>query len=362
MYVIFFLFIAEMNFSLEIINWYKLNKRDLPWRNTMDPYKIWISEIILQQTKVSQGLPYYLEFCKTFSTVEKLASANEEQVLKLWQGLGYYSRARNLHFASKQIVNKFESKFPSNYNDIISLKGVGKYTAAAIASFAFKLPYSVVDGNVYRLLSRYFEIYSPINSSTGEKLFAELAQTLLDKKTPDIYNQAIMEFGAIMCKPKEPNCIDCPLSQNCKAYLNKKVKELPVKIRKAKQKKLFFEYLYISFKSKTYLRKRIEEGIWKNLYEFPLLEYEQKKSEKEVLENLKKLSFLKNSKLEVIKNSEVYKHILSHRIIFGRVWTIQIEEKLESNDFVEVPENLVNTYPMSRLMEIFLENNISLEK
>lgn len=352
------LFIAEMNFSQEIIDWYGLNKRDLPWRKTKNPYKIWLSEIILQQTKVAQGLPYYQKFCQTFPDVQKLANAKEEEVLKLWQGLGYYSRARNLHFASKQIINSFKGKFPDNYKDIISLKGVGEYTAAAIASFAYKLPHAVVDGNVFRLLSRFYGIDTAINSSSGKKIFSELAQTVLDKTKADTNNQAIMEFGALMCKPKDPDCNNCPLQEGCKAFQNNEIDKLPVKIKKGKQKKLYFEYLFITNKENTYIKKRVEKGIWQNLYEFPFIEFTESKSEEEVIKSIQNQEFLKQVKFEFVKTSEIHKHTLSHRIINGRVWHIEIEEKLKDHQWKEITKNSINNYPMSRLMEIFLETNI----
>lgn len=352
------LFIAEMNFSKEIIDWYGLNKRDLPWRKTKNPYKIWLSEIILQQTKVAQGLPYYQKFCQTFPDVQKLANAKEEEVLKLWQGLGYYSRARNLHFASKQIINSFKGKFPDNYKDIISLKGVGEYTAAAIASFAYKLPHAVVDGNVFRLLSRFYGIDTAINSNSGKKIFSKLAQTVLDKTKADTNNQAIMEFGALMCKPKDPDCNNCPLQEGCKAFQNNEIDKLPVKIKKGKQKKLYFEYLFITNKENTYIKKRVEKGIWQNLYEFPFIEFTESKSEEEVIKSIQNQEFLKQVKFEFVKTSEIHKHILSHRIINGRVWHIEIEEKLKDHQWKEITKNSIIKYPMSRLMEIFLETNI----
>lgn len=347
-----------MNFSKEIIDWYGLNKRDLPWRKTKNPYKIWLSEIILQQTKVAQGLPYYQKFCQTFPDVQKLANAKEEEVLKLWQGLGYYSRARNLHFASKQIINSFKGKFPDNYKDIISLKGVGEYTAAAIASFAYKLPHAVVDGNVFRLLSRFYGIDTAINSNSGKKIFSKLAQTVLDKTKADTNNQAIMEFGALMCKPKDPDCNNCPLQEGCKAFQNNEIDKLPVKIKKGKQKKLYFEYLFITNKENTYIKKRVEKGIWQNLYEFPFIEFTESKSEEEVIKSIQNQEFLKQVKFEFVKTSEIHKHILSHRIINGRVWHIEIEEKLKDHQWKEITKNSIIKYPMSRLMEIFLETNI----
>ena len=267
-------------FSSNIIDWYKNYKRDLPWRNTTNPYKIWLSEVILQQTQVKQGLPYYEKFIATFPDVSDLAEAKEEHILKLWQGLGYYSRARNLHYAAKQIHSR--GFFPNNYDDILSLKGVGEYTAAAIASFAFKLPHAVVDGNVFRLLARFYGIDIPINTSKGKKHFTELAQSLIIKDKPDIFNQAIMEFGSQMCRPKQPNCPNCPLQNECLAYANSTIHLLPIKKGKVKVKTVYFDYFFFKTKTETLVNQRIAKGIWQNLYEFPLIQSEEKLSKEEI--------------------------------------------------------------------------------
>jgi len=282
-----------MCIATEIIPWYLANKRDLPWRNTQDPYKIWISEIILQQTRVEQGISYYHKLTTAFPTIKHLAQADEEIVLKNWQGLGYYSRARNLHFAAKQIVNDFNNKFPNNYNDIISLKGVGEYTAAAIASFAFQLPYAVLDGNVFRLLSRLMGIDTPINSTKAKKEFSELAQSLMNTKHPDLYNQAIMEFGSQVCKPKKPKCNECPLQSSCFAFSKNKIQLLPVKPKKNKQKVMYFNYFYFRYQDKTFIQKRSENDIWKNLYQFPLIENTKDFSTEEVLQIATKMNWIK---------------------------------------------------------------------
>ena len=226
-----------MNFSRSLIKWYELNKRDLPWRNTREAYKIWISEIILQQTKVKYGLKYYLNFLRRFPTIYDLADAKEDEVLKLWEGLGYYSRARNLHHTSKFVVDNLNGKFPNTYLEILNLKGIGPYTAAAISSFAFKLPFAVLDGNVIRLLSRYFGIKVPFDNSRGKKLFQELSQELLNYTNPDLHNQAIMEFGALICTPKLPKCEVCHFHNLCYAFNNKMVDQLPIKQKKQKIKK-----------------------------------------------------------------------------------------------------------------------------
>ncbi|MBL4723936.1 MAG: A/G-specific adenine glycosylase, partial [Lutibacter sp.] len=274
-----------MNLSNQLILWYLSNKRDLPWRSTRNPYHIWLSEIILQQTRVDQGMAYYLKFIKVFPTVNDLAAASEEQVLKLWQGLGYYSRARNLHFSAKYVVEQLSGVFPSTYDEILKLKGVGDYTASAIASFCFNEVAAVVDGNVYRVLSRYFGISTPINSTKGIKEFKLLAQELIDVKDPGTHNQAIMEFGARMCKPQNPDCISCPLNESCVAVSEKSIKNLPVKVKKIKIKQRFFNYLVIQTKDKkTKIGKR-ENGIWKNLYEFPLIETSKEINENDLIEH-----------------------------------------------------------------------------
>ena len=259
------------DFAAKIELWYKCHKRVLPWRETVNPYYIWLSEIILQQTRVEQGRAYYERFVSAFPTVQDLSDASEEQVMLLWQGLGYYSRARNLHKAAKQIAAL--GSFPSDYKSILSLPGVGPYTAAAIASFAFGLPYAVVDGNVFRVLSRYFCVETPIDSTEGKKVFRVLADEMLDKKHPSLYNQAIMDFGAVVCKPTGTECSICPLSDTCLAFANKSVQQLPVRAKKMKQKNRWFSYIYmLNDKGEVLIRKREGNDIWKGLYEFPLIE------------------------------------------------------------------------------------------
>ncbi len=271
-----------MNFSNKLVSWYKVNKRDLPWRNTTNAYYIWLSEIILQQTRVEQGLPYYLAFLKAYPKIQHLANASEDDVLKRWQGLGYYSRARNLHFTAKYITSNYGGEFPNDYQKILKLKGVGPYTAAAITSFAFGLPYAVVDGNVIRVLSRIFGINTPFDSAIGKKQFQELAQELLIKESSWLYNQAIMEFGAIQCKPKLPDCSICPMQGSCEAYNNNTITELPVRSKKIKVRNRFLYFLMIEKKKGIYLGKR-ESGIWQGLYEFPFLEFSERLNEKELI-------------------------------------------------------------------------------
>jgi len=277
-----------MGFSNYLIQWYLQNKRELPWRNSQNPYEIWLSEIILQQTRVAQGLPYFESFLAHFPTVFDLAKASEEQVLKLWQGLGYYSRARNLHQTAKIIAFEKEGQFPKTYNELLELKGIGSYTAAAIASFAYDEAVPVVDGNVFRVLSRYFNVESDISSSKAKNEFTALAKEVMDSKQPALFNQAIMEFGALQCVPKNPDCSVCVFNTSCAALQMKKVQSLPLKLKKTKIAKRFFNYLvFQDANNNSVVNKRTSTGIWHNLYEFPLIETENIRSEKEIVQLVK---------------------------------------------------------------------------
>lgn len=276
-----------MSFSNSLVSWYLKYKRDLPWRNTNDPYLIWLSEIMLQQTRVAQGLPYFLTFVEHFPQVSDLAAANEEKVLRLWQGLGYYSRARNLHKTAQHIAFELEGKFPNNYGDLLKLKGIGEYTAAAIASFSYNEAVPVVDGNVFRVLSRYFDIGTDIANASAKREFARLAFELMPKDSPALFNQAIMEFGALQCVPKNPDCNVCPLNGGCLALKYNKVDKLPVKSKKAKPKQRFFNYLiYVDEKNRTRIVKQDGKGIWHNLYEFPKVESTKRIDGLELLDSI----------------------------------------------------------------------------
>ena len=344
--------------SKKIIAWYDNNKRDLPWRDITDPYKIWISEIILQQTRVNQGLGYYLRFIERFPTVDILAEGDEDSVLKHWQGLGYYTRARNLHKAARQIMTDFEGIFPTQHSNIIKLAGIGEYTAAAICSFAFEQPYAVVDGNVYRVLSRLFEIQTPIDSGTGKKEFALLAQELLSKSHPGIHNQALMEFGALQCVPVSPDCKACPLKSVCLAFENNLTSLLPVKSPKKKSTNRFFNYLFIRYQENTYLQKRIEKDVWQNLFEFPLIESDRLLNTGELVgDNTFKTILGDAGEVEIHKISNPMKHILSHRVIYAQFFsvTVSIGNQLKSR-FIQVPLKEIDHYAVSRLMELFLES------
>lgn len=347
-------------FTNQLKIWYRENQRDLPWRKTKDPYKIWLSEVILQQTRVAQGLPYYKVFIKTFPTVYDLANASQEQVLKLWQGLGYYSRARNLHFAAQTVVNEYNGVFPKTFKELKKLKGVGDYTAAAIASFSYNEPVAVVDGNVYRVLSRYLGLDTPINSTEGKKIFKEKANGLLDQKKPGNFNQAIMEFGALHCKPKKPLCVSCLFQKNCVAFQQGKVKELPVKLKKIKVRKRYLNYLvFQSTHQKTFIQQRKGKGIWQNLYQFPLVESPKIITKKELMTH----PLLKNStvKKESVKlyNRKVIKHQLSHQTLFVRFWLVtvpELPEFEELNEFKEISWTAVERFPVPVIIEKFLKD------
>ncbi|HPF50878.1 MAG TPA: A/G-specific adenine glycosylase [Draconibacterium sp.] len=340
------------DFTTTLYNWYHLNKRDLPWRETDDPYKIWISEIILQQTRVAQGIAYYQRFTEHFPTVHKLASASEDEVLKLWQGLGYYSRARNLHSAARSIVEEYSGIFPNTFDKIIRLKGIGPYTAAAIASIAFSIPKATVDGNVYRVLSRYFGIETPINSNAGKKDFTQMAEELLDKKDPGTFNQALMEFGALQCVPKKPDCKSCPLSESCAALASKSVDRLPVKEKKTKQTERFFYYYLMENGETIYLEKRSENDIWKNLYQLPLVEEPSQLSDTEIMS--KPVPFIINGRVNLVAVSERKKHILSHQIIWAWLIRIEILDNTEiRNGLIPVNKKDISKFAVPRLMELF---------
>lgn len=341
-----------MNFSFDLLQWYALNKRDLPWRKTINPYYIWLSEIILQQTRVKQGLPYYLKFVKAFPKVQDLALADEDKVLKLWQGLGYYSRARNLHFSAKFILENHNGKFPNNYDEILSLKGVGLYTAAAISSFSFQLPFAVVDGNVIRVLSRVFGIATPFDSAEGKKQFQLLAQDLLDMKNPAEHNQAIMEFGALQCIPKSPKCESCPFNNECVAFNTNEVLNLPIKSQKIKVKDRYLNFLVVNQKQQILLGKR-NSGIWQGLYEFPFLEFKNNLSEDEVFKSAEWLGVFGKSNPKISSISEKYIHKLSHQKIHAKFWELEVES-LQFDGFQIVERSDLKKYPVSALIQKYL--------
>ncbi len=343
-----------MIFSNILRHWYLQNKRNLPWRNTHEPYQIWLSEIMLQQTRIEQGLPYYYKFIEAYPTVFDLAKATANDVLKLWQGLGYYSRARNLHETAKYVAFELDGIFPDNYKGLLKLKGVGDYTASAIASICYDEPVAVVDGNVYRVLSRIFGIDTPINSTAGNKEFKSLAQELLDKKDPATFNQAVMEFGALHCKPQNPACHICPFNDKCLALKEHKVKDLPVKLKKTKVKKRYFNYLVFDLSCEmTILEQRKGKGIWNGLYQFPLIESEKALSEKDLLtseEFIEKIP-VEDFSVELINEDPVV-HKLSHQHLYTRFWKINSEAALDNT----IPLEKIKEYPVPVLIDNFLND------
>lgn len=303
-------------FSEKIVEWYLRNKRDLPWRSTNDPYKIWLSEIILQQTRVLQGLPYYERFLEQFPSIKELANAPEQQVLRLWQGLGYYTRARNLHKCARSVWEQHSGNFPETFEHLRELPGIGDYTAAAIASFAFRQKVAVVDGNVFRILSRIYGIDTPINTPSGKKIFTELANDLISSTNPDVFNQAVMEFGATFCTPKNPPCTDCVFRSTCIAYKTSSQQALPVKLKLKKGRKRYFHYVVVKKGKSLLMRKRDQKDIWLGLYDFPLVENEKPVDFKKLVTKTPWLKQLASS--ANITVSETYKHILTHQTIYCR--------------------------------------------
>lgn len=348
-------------FSKKITDWYNDFGRSLPWRGIDDPYKIWLSEIILQQTRIEQGRDYYLRFIETFPTVMDLAHASEQEVLKLWQGLGYYSRARNLHAAARYIADDLGGVFPNTHQGILALKGVGRYTAAAIASFAFKLPYPVIDGNVYRFISRLYGITTPINSTSAYNEFETLLNKLIDRKNPDIFNQAIMDFGSLWCKPTQPNCDECPFRNDCIALRQHKVDLLPVKSPPVAVKERWFYYFHLEWQNgntrQTLMHQRQGKDIWKGLYEFPLYESPRQLTPEEVEQQT--LAFLKSvhiANAEKTLVSEVLTHKLTHRTIrasFVHVFLPPESNPAPQGDAVFSNEE-IKKLPISRLIDRYL--------
>jgi A/G-specific adenine glycosylase len=351
-------------FTKTLLHWHDANPRSMPWSGEKNPYRIWLSEIILQQTRVEQGLPYYQKFIETYPTVSELAAAPEDSVMRLWQGLGYYSRARNLHEAAKHVSENLNACFPNDYDELLKLKGVGSYTAAAIASFAFDLPHAVLDGNVYRVLSRFFGIETPIDDPLAKTLFTKLANELLDKSQPARYNQAIMNFGAMQCVPQSPNCVICPMRENCQAFATNRVHELPIKSKKIDKTFRFFNYLFIQEGNEIWLHKRVEKDIWQHLYEFPMIESNK------LLENESELIAYINAdernifdekevkNMQILQKSPVFKQILTHRKVIAIFWVVNICTKKMSkktNFFKTSTENLI-TFALPKVISDYLNN------
>lgn len=353
-----------MTISNTLKEWYNIHSRKLPWRKTKDPYSIWISEIILQQTRIEQGLPYYIRFLEAFPNIKTLSEASEDQVLKLWQGLGYYSRARNMMIAAQQMMKFHNGKFPYKYEDIIKLKGIGTYTAAAIASFSFQLPYAVLDGNVFRVLSRYYGVSLAINTTEGKKYFEKLAQEILDLDDPASHNQAIMEFGALYCKPQNPNCINCPLSDSCQALFEKKVNEYPVKLKKLQVKNRYLNYFFISDGSSILIEKRDHGNIWKGLYQLPLIESETEEQASEILKKDEFQSWIHHQAYELVNVYEI-QHKLTHRLLHIRFFNLKLLQ-VPSTNYLKVSlqdlESFAFPKPIHSYLEAFLSSLSSDEK
>jgi A/G-specific adenine glycosylase len=345
----------QHSIASRIIEWFEQNKRELPWRLTKDPYRIWLSEVILQQTRVAQGLPYYIRFTEAFPDVFALANASEQEVIKLWQGLGYYSRARNLHNTAKQVAEKYNGQFPDNYKELSKLKGIGDYTASAILSIAFDQPYAVLDGNVYRVLARLYNIDVPINTPEAKPVFKKLADEQLDKKQAAVYNEAIMEFGATLCTPKNPLCPDCPVQEYCDAFANGTVNELPQKAAAREVKTRHFHYLIIKNKDGLYLHQRHSGDIWQGLYDFPLVE-----NNSETVD-IKTAGGALGVKLKSIKPLSSIKHKLTHQtllISFHEAISLKSEQPA-GKDIIFASFDELEKYPLPKPVELFLENYLS---
>ena len=347
------------HFRKNLLEWHAANDRPLPWKGEKNPYFIWLSEIILQQTRVEQGMPYFLRFQEKYPTVKDLADAPEDDVMKLWEGLGYYSRARNLHFTAKLIANELDGKFPDTYEEIIKLKGVGEYTAAAIASFAYELPHAVLDGNVYRVLSRFFGIDTPIDTTEGKKAFRKLADELLNKKKPAAYNQAIMDFGATQCTPKLPNCGRCVLKKNCQALQQKRVTELPIKSKKIKKQTRYFNYLVLNFEGQVWLKKRTEKDIWQNLYEFPLVETEALADKDILLENETWQEIIGDNDFKVKHISAPFRQTLSHRYIIATFFEMESDYSffIKKSGYIKVERKNLGKFAFPKIIDLYLKDN-----
>lgn len=343
-----------MSLTNDLQNWYQLNHRDLPWRKTQNPFHIWLSEIMLQQTRVNQATAYFYKFLENFETITDLANADEQELLNLWQGLGYYSRARNLHHAAQQLRDEYDGQFPKDYKTIRKLKGIGDYTAAAIASFAFNLPHAVLDGNVFRVLSRINNDPTPIDTTKGKKMFQAYADALLPSDNPAEHNQAIMELGALICVPKKPDCPACPVQEYCKAYRAGTQLQLPVKSKKIKIKERYFHY-FIPVNSQTiYFSKRTAKDIWQNMFELPLYETEQDASMSDQKPNL---PFLKKQKpIELVFQT---KHILTHQRIIAKFYAAHFIDEIANEQYTVIENMDFSSYPIPKLISLFLDQYLS---
>ncbi|SHM32123.1 A/G-specific DNA-adenine glycosylase [Chitinophaga jiangningensis] len=352
---------ARLFFTEKLLDWnLEMNNRSMPWKGEKDPYRIWLSEIILQQTRVEQGWPYYERFIANYPTVSDLAAANEEEVFRLWQGLGYYARCKNMLAAAREIQQTYHGQFPNTHDQIKALKGIGPYTAAAIASFAFNLPHAVLDGNVFRVLSRFFGIDTPIDSTAGKKEFAELAQELLPKDNAATYNQALMDFGAVVCKPQRPECSSCPLQKKCVAYHQQLISLLPVKTKKLQIKKRYFNYIIASWKDKVYIRKRTADDIWQNLHEFVLIESKEAADSTQLLSGTDFKELFGTTVYEITRISKQFKQQLTHQTIHSQFINIELAQPTDIPGYQLTPTDTLDNLAFPKTITTFLQSKTGL--
>jgi A/G-specific adenine glycosylase len=345
-----------MDFKILLIGWYRKFQRDLPWRYTSNPYHIWVSEIILQQTRVAQGLGYFKCFIDAFPTIMDLAKAHEDEVLKVWQGLGYYTRARNLHYAAKFVVDNYNGELPNSYHELLKIRGIGPYSAGAIASFAFKQPVPAIDGNVYRIIARVFGVFASPYTAVGKRYFSQLVTELMDKESPDIFNQALLDFGALQCVPQSPDCSNCPFEQYCYAFRNNMIKSLPVKSKRIIPIDRFFTYLLIRHQSHTFISKRVGKDIWHSLYEFPLIETAELPNSSEIHSIPQWKKIFKGTIPKVLFISPEVKHQLSHQTIYSQFIIVEIDNSTPVLDrqYQKVPINYLDNFSTPKLIDNFL--------
>ncbi len=354
-------------FTRALLDWYDPDRRPLPWKHIEDPYRIWLSEVILQQTRVEQGLPYYERYLQRFPRVAELAAAREDEVLKLWEGLGYYSRARNLLAAARMVVEALDGQFPTTYQGLLQLPGVGPYTAAAIASFAYQLPHAVVDGNVYRVLARFFGLDLPVDTTSGKKVFRQLAQELLAKDQPARYNQAIMDFGATVCRPKNPICRTCPLAAACQARASQQVERLPLKSKRLQKRTRYFHYLVLEYADQVFLRQRVHKDIWRGLYDFPLIETPSPSDPDSQL--LDRYSFTEDGPAELslqasfLRQSGPYRQTLTHQriVAYFTRWSLHTLPGKVPDNWLLVPRHALTHYAFPKIVDwYFTDKNLYL--
>jgi A/G-specific adenine glycosylase len=344
-------------FTDELLHWNQVsNQRNMPWKNEKDPYKIWISEIILQQTRVQQGIEYYHRFINAFPTAQHITDAAEHQVFKIWEGLGYYSRCKNIIASANYISKELGGKFPDNFKDILQLKGIGNYTASAIASFAYNMPHAVLDGNVFRVLSRFFGITEAIDSNEGKRIYSVFAGELLDKKNPGVYNQAIMDFGATICKPQLPLCNVCPMMQKCEAFAKHLVSILPIKEKIINRRNRWLYYLLVEWENKFYIRKRVTKDIWQNLNEFVLIETKKPVSVSTLQSTSSFRETFNSNDFTITAVSKIHKQQLTHQNIFGRFIRINLKEKLTIPGYKLTSVKQLNLLPFPKFITTYLKD------